>query len=309
MSDVPIRWSRPIRKRMLASRKVKSAMGYLGLLKGIKLNDLAPEAPGVAEFSTNEVMGYSSDRLATAFDISRREQDEFAIRSHTLAEKATKEGLLSDLLPMKVPGKDKYLTSDTGIRVGTIEKLSELKPAFVKPYGSITAASASYLTDGGSAALIMTEEKAKELGLTPKAYLRDFVYVSQDPKDQLLLGPAYATPKLLDKVGLAIKDIDVWEFHEAFASQILANLAAMNSDYFCKTFMGRSGKFGEIPMDKFNLWGGSLSIGHPFGATGVRLLTTAANRLEKEGGKYALVAACAAGGQGTAMLLEKYPSK
>eukprot|EP01119_Soliformovum_irregulare_P008300 TRINITY_DN21433_c1_g1_i1.p1 TRINITY_DN21433_c1_g1~~TRINITY_DN21433_c1_g1_i1.p1 ORF type:complete len:482 (+),score=138.05 TRINITY_DN21433_c1_g1_i1:124-1446(+) len=306
MSDVPIRFSRPLRKRMLASRKIKSALGYLGLLKGLKLGDLAPEAPGVAEFSTNEVMGYSSDRLATAFDISRRAQDEYALRSHTFAEKATSEGKLTDLLPTKVPGKDTYLTSDTGIRVSTIEKLSELKPAFVKPHGSVTAANASYLTDGGSAALIMTEEKAKELGLTPKAYLRDFVYVSQDPKDQLLLGPAYATPKLLDKTGLKLSDIDVFEFHEAFAGQILANLAALNSDYFCKTYMNRDGKVGEIPMNKFNLWGGSLSIGHPFGATGVRLVTTAANRLEKEGGRYALVAACAAGGQGHAMLVERY---
>lgn len=144
--------------------------------------------------------------------------------------------------------------------------------------------------------MIASEEKAKELGLKPKAYLREFVYVSQDPKDQLLLGPAYAIPAVLAKAGLKMKDIDVWEVHEAFAAQILANLKALDCDWFGKTYMGLNGKFGAPPMDKFNTWGGSLSIGHPFGATGVRLVTMAANRLHKEGGRYALVTACAAGG-------------
>lgn len=134
------------------------------------------------------------------------------------------------------------------------------------------------------------------MGLTPKAYIKEFVYVSQDPKDQLLLGPAYAIPRVLAKAGLKLKDIDVWEVHEAFAAQILANLKALDCDWFAKNYMGLSERFGTPPMDKFNTWGGSLSIGHPFGATGVRLVTMAANRLIKEDGKYALVTACAAGG-------------
>jgi len=163
------------------------------------------------------------------------------------------------------------------------------------------------LTDGASACLIMTEEKAKQLGLKPKAYLRNFVYVAQDPKDQLLLGPAYATPKVLASAGLSLQDIDVFEFHEAFAGQILANLKALDSDWFAQNYMGLKGKVGSIPMEKFNNWGGSLSIGHPFGATGVRLATTAANRLHKENGQFALIAACAAGGHGHAMIIERYP--
>lgn len=179
--------------------------------------------------------------------------------------------------------------------MGTIEKLSSLKAAFVKPYGTVTAANASYLTDGASAALIMSEEAALRMGFKPKAYLRQFTYVAQDPVDQLLLGPAYAAPQVLDKAGLSLKDIDVWEFHEAFAGQILANLKAMDSDYFAKHYMGRSEKVGAPPMDKFNLWGGSLSIGHPFGATGVRLASVTANRLIKEDGRYGVIAACAAG--------------
>src|SRR5690606_5666975 len=149
--------------------------------------------------------------------------DEYALRSHTLADKAFKEGLLSDIEPVAVPKKG-LVTRDNGVRVSNLQKKSTLKPAFIKPYATITAANSSYLTDGSTACLIMTEDKAKELGLKPKAYLRQHLYVSQDPKDQLLLGPAYVTAKLLDKVGLSVKDIDAWEFHEAFAGQILANL-------------------------------------------------------------------------------------
>jgi len=185
--------------------------------------------------------------------------------------------------------------------------LAKLKPAFIKPHGTITAANASFLTDGASAALITTEAKAKQLGLKPKAYLRDFIYVSQDPVDQLLLGPAYATPKVLEKAGLDVTDIDVWEVHEAFAGQIIANLKAMDSDWFGKNYMNRQGKVGAPDLNKFNLWGGSLSIGHPFAATGVRLCMHTANRLVREDGQFGLVTACAAGGQGVAMILERHP--
>lgn len=155
----------------------------------------------------------------------------------------------------------------------------------------------------------MREDYALKNGYKPKAYLRQWQFVAQDPTDQLLLGPAYVIPKLLDRTGLAIKDIDVWEVHEAFAGQILANLRAMDSDYFCKTHVGRSaGKLGHLPMDKLNKWGGSVSIGHPFGATGVRLLMHTANRLKKENGKLGILAACAAGGHGHGMIVERHPS-
>lgn len=288
--------------------KAKTAGAKLGLVgKILGANPFNPELPAVAEFSTNETMGHSADRLAAAFQVSRQEQDEYALRSHTLADKATKDGNLDDVMSVNVPNKKQPIDRDLGIRVAPIEKLAKLKAAFIKPHGTITAANASYLTDGASACLIMTEEKAKELGLKPKAYLRNFTYVANDPKDQLLLGPAYATPKILESSGLSLKDIDVFEFHEAFAGQILANLKAMDSDWFGQTYMGRKGKVGAVPMDKFNLWGGSLSIGHPFGATGVRLATTAANRLHKENGQFAVVAACAAGGHGHGMLIERYP--
>ena len=307
MSDVPIRHSRKMRALLLDLNKAKTTQARLSLAAKIRPDFLNPELPAIAEFSTNETMGHSADRLAATFKVSRQEQDEFARRSHMNASAAQEKGHLSDVIPVKVPGVKDTVKVDNGIRVSTPEQMAKLKPAFVKPYGTVTAANSSYLTDGASACLLMTEEKAKALGLKPKAYLRTFTYVSQDPKDQLLLGPAYATPDVLDKAGLKMSDIDVFEYHEAFAGQILANLKAMDSDYFAQNSMGRSQKVGSIPMEKFNNWGGSLSIGHPFGATGTRLAMHTANRLVKEDGKFGLIAACAAGGQAVGMVLERHP--
>ncbi|XP_051951712.1 trifunctional enzyme subunit beta, mitochondrial-like [Xyrauchen texanus] len=243
MSDVPIRHSRKKRKSMLSLNKVKTLGARLSLLGSIRLAHLAPELPAVAEFSTAETMGHFADRLAAAF------------------------------------GKD-IVSKDSGIRPSSMEQMGRLKPAFIKPHGTVTAANSSFLTDGASAVLIMSEEKALALGYKPKAYLRDFVYVSQDPKDQLLLGPTYGTPKVLEKSeekSLIMNDINVFEFHEAFAGKIMANLKAMDSDWFAQTYMGKKAKVGAPPMEKFNTWGGSLSIGHPFGATGCRLVTTVAH--------------------------------
>uniref|UniRef100_A0A2P2HXL2 acetyl-CoA C-acyltransferase n=1 Tax=Hirondellea gigas TaxID=1518452 RepID=A0A2P2HXL2_9CRUS len=307
MSDVPIRHSRAMRSLLLKLNKAKTAGQRLGLLSSLRLSHLIPELPAVSEFSTNEVMGHSADRLCAAFKVSREEQDEFAMLTHKKAKAAETAGHLSDLIPYKVPGVAKTVTADNGIRLSTPEQMAKLKAAFVKPHGTITAANSSYLTDGASACLICTEEKAKQMGWKPKAYLRDFTYVSQDPKDQLLLGPTYATPKVLDSAGLKMSDVDVFEFHEAFAGQILANMKAMDSQYFSTNYLKRSTPIGAPPMEKFNNWGGSVSIGHPFGATGVRLLMHSANRLIKEDGQYALIAACAAGGQGVGMLVERYP--
>ncbi|CAF1055751.1 unnamed protein product [Adineta ricciae] len=307
MSDVPIRYPRSMRKLMLSLNRAKSTPQRLGLItKMLSVKNFTPEAPAIAEFSTGEIMGQSADRLAAAFNVTRREQDEYAQRSHKLAQEAAEKGHLDDIVPMHIPGAEDVVSRDNGVRVSTLEQMSKLKPAFIKPHGTVTAASSSFITDGASASLVTSVEKAKELGLKPKAYLRRYIFTSQDPKDQLLLGPTYATAKLLEQAGLTLNDIDVFEFHEAFAGQILANLKALNSDYFAQKYLNRSSKVGEIPLDKFNVWGGSLSLGHPFGATGVRLVTTAANRLIKENKRLALVAACAAGGQGHAMLVERY---
>ncbi|KAL1517456.1 hypothetical protein ABEB36_001217 [Hypothenemus hampei] len=307
MSDIPIRHSRKMRSLLLKANKAKSIQQKLGLLASIRPDFFVPELPAVAEFSSGETMGHSADRLAAAFGASRKEQDEFALRSHTLAQQAQDKGYFTDLLPIQVPGSDKEIIKDNGIRVSTPEQLAKLKPAFIKPHGTITAANASFLTDGASACLITTEAKAKALGLKPKAYLRNFLYVSQDPIDQLLLGPAYGTPQVLEKAGLTMQDVDVFEFHEAFAGQILANFKAMDSEWFAQRYMNRKTKVGTPPLNKFNNWGGSLSIGHPFAATGVRLAMHTANRLVREDGQFGLIAACAAGGQGVAMILERHP--
>lgn len=307
LSDVPIRHARKMRQWLMALQKAKTPMAQLSHLSKLRPDYFSPELPAIAEWSTNEVMGHSADRLSASFGITRREQDEFALRSHKLAAEAQAKGYLSDIHPVKIPKVDGFIDKDNGIRPSTIEQMSKLKPAFIKPHGTVTAANSSYLTDGASACLIMTEEKAKQLGLKPKAYLRQFTYVSQDPVDQLLLGPAYATPTVLGLAGLKASDIDVFEYHEAFAGQILSNLKAMDSDWFCQNIMKRSEKVGAIPMEKLNSWGGSLSIGHPFGATGVRLAMHTAHRLIREDGQYGLIAACAAGGQGVGMILERHP--
>jgi len=308
LSDFPIRYNRKVRASLIDLQKAKTIGEKLSLGQTIILNMLSPELPGVTEYTTGETMGTSGDRLAAAFGVSRQEQDKYAIRSHTLAQKAQQEGKLLDVVPMFVPGGKKpgTIAHDNGVRVSNEEQMAKLKPAFIKPHGSVTAGNASFLTDGASAALIASEDYALRHGYKPKAFLRDVMWVSQDPKDQLLLSPAYVIPKLLKKVGLTMKDIDVFEIHEAFAGQILANLNAMDSDWFCKNYMNLPGKFGRLPIEKMNLWGGSLSLGHPFGATGIRLVAHAANRLEAENGRYALIAACAAGGQGVGMLVERY---
>lgn len=296
-----------MRSLLLRANKAKNVQQKLALLASIRPDFFVPELPAVAEFSSGETMGHSADRLAAAFGASRKEQDEFALRSHTFAQQAQDKGFLTDVVPTQVPGSGKEITKDNGIRVSTPEQLAKLKPAFIKPHGTVTAANSSFITDGAAACLIMTESRAKSLGLKPKAYLRNFVYVSQDPIDQLLLGPTYGTPLVLDKAGLTMQDIDVFEFHEAFAGQILANFKAMDSEWFAKRYMNRSTKVGAPPLNKFNLWGGSLSLGHPFAATGVRLAMHTANRLVREDGQFGLVAACAAGGQGVAMILERHP--
>jgi len=303
MSDVPIKFSKPIRERMLGMRKAKGLSKQLGLLKGLKLKDLAPEAPSISNFITGEVMGHSSDRLADAFGVSRSDSDEFALRSHHNAAKAHADGLYDDEI-LEYNGS----RTETGVRgESTLEKLSSLKPAFVKPFGTVTAANASYLTDGAAATLIMSEEKALELGYKPKAYLREWTFVSCDPFDQMLLGPAYATDKVLGMAGMQLKDIGVIEFHEAFAGQVLSNVNALNSQKFFDDNLGGKPKRGEIPFEDFNTLGGSLSIGHPFGATGARLVTTVANRLIRENKQFGLTAACADGGIGHAAIIERYP--
>lgn len=307
-SDAPILFNRPMRKKLFKAQKLKTLGEKLSFFFSLRPKDFAPEAPAIAEFLTNKTMGLDCDILAARYGVKREEQDEFAARSHQLTANAFENGTLSnEVIPVELPPNFKKITKDNGYRGDTtVDKIAKLKPAFVKNGGTITAANASFLTDGAACVLLTTEEKAKELGLIPKSSIYAYNFVAQDMDKELLLGPTYATSKILKQTGLSLSDIDVFEFHEAFAGQILTNLKCMASDSFAKEKLGREKAIGEIPMEKFNLWGGSLSIGHPFGATGARLVTTASNRLHKENGKFALITACAAGGHGHAMILEKY---
>ena len=307
LSDPPIRLQRPVRKRLFKARNAKSTGDYLALLDGLSPGDLVPESPSISEFSTGDVMGESADQLAAMFGISRGEQDEYALRSHQKAAAARDDGRLdAELAPATVPPDFDPITTDNVIRDDTsMEQLRDLPPAFVKPFGTITAGSSSALTDGASATLLMAEEVAEAEGFTPRAALRNYTYVSQDPKTELLLGPAYAIPEVLNAAGLTLGDIDVIELHEAFAGQVLAVLDALRSDRFAEEHLNRSEPVGEVDMDRLNTRGGSLSLGHPFGATGARLVMSAVHRLHDEDGRWALVSACAAGGQGHAMLIER----
>ena len=197
------------------------------------------------------------------------------------------------------------MTVDDGPRAdATAEKLASLRPAFDREFGVNTAGNSSFLTDGASAVLMMNAARAEELGFEPKAVVKDYLFRAGDPLTEMLSGPALSVPMLLAKHGLNYSDIDVWEIHEAFASQVLANLRLMESDDFHQDRLGIERPKGGIDIEKVNNWGGSLSLGHPFGATGGRLLWTAACRLQESGKRYAVVTGCAAGGNGSAILLE-----
>ncbi|MCB9272905.1 MAG: acetyl-CoA C-acyltransferase [Lewinellaceae bacterium] len=306
-SDTPIQFPRKMRKKLFNAQRLKTIGGQLKFLSSLRLSDFVPERPQVAEFTTNRVMGQDCDIMAARFKASREEQDAFAVRSHQLAAQAHEAGHLPrEIAAVSLPPKFRPIDRDNGIRGdSTLESVAKLRPAFDKKFGTLTAANSSFLTDGAAATLIMSEDKARELGLMPKAEVVDFVFTGQSLEDELLLGPAYAVSQLLQRQQMELSDIDVIEFHEAFAGQILSNIKALASDEFAQQKLNRDKAVGVVDFNKFNLWGGSLSIGHPFGATGARLVTTTANRLLDENGTYGLLAACAAGAHGHAMLLKR----
>ena len=306
-SDTPIQFPRKMRKKLFRAQRLKTLGDRLKFLSSLRLSDFIPEQPKVAEYTTQRVMGQDCDIMAARFQVSREEQDAFAVRSHQLAARAHEAGHLpEEIVTVRIPPKFKPIDRDNGIRGdSTPESVSRLRPAFDKKFGTLTAANSSFLTDGAAACLLMSEEKARELGLQPKAEIVDFVFTGQSLENELLLGPAYAVSKLLLRQQMELDDLDVIEFHEAFAGQILSNLKALASDEFARQNLGRDKAVGEIDMNKFNLWGGSLSIGHPFGATGARIMTTTANRLIREKGRFGLLAACAAGAHGHAMLIRR----
>jgi acetyl-CoA acyltransferase len=308
LSDVPILFSKKFALALVAASKQKSLPGKLAAFSRIRPQDLAPDAPAIAESSTGLTMGESAEKMAKENGISREAQDRFALQSHLRASAATESGRFKDeVMTVAVPPSyDNIVSTDNLIRGdSTLEAMAKLRPVFDRKYGTITAANASPLTDGAGAVLLMSEEKAKALGLEPIGFIRSYAYAAIDPFDQLLQGPVFALPTALERANVKLSDIGVIEMHEAFAAQVLSNIQWLGSKKIAQEKLGRSEAVGEIDPEKINRTGGSIALGHPFGATGARIVTTVCNELQRTGEQYGLVTVCAAGGIGVAMVLEK----
>jgi len=306
LSNVPILHSQGMTEALILASKAKTFGGRVKALARVRPRDLVPITPAIAEPSTGESMGQSAEKMAKINGISRAEQDHFALRSHRLAAAGTQDGrLTAEIAPLYAAPAFEPMSDDNGVRPDTsIEQLRALKPVFDRKYGSVTAGNSSPLTDGGSAVLLMSEELAKALGHTPLAYIRSYSYAALDPAEQLLMGPVLAAPVALARAGLNIGQMDLVEMHEAFAAQVLCNLKGFQSREWAER-AGFSAPVGEVDRARLNVMGGSLAIGHPFGATGGRILTTLCNELQRRDGEFGLMTVCAAGGMGHAMVVER----
>jgi acetyl-CoA acyltransferase len=307
LSDIPILHSRRFSRVLVDASRAKSLGGRLAALGRARPRDLVPVTPAIAEPSTGESMGQSAEKMAKENGISREAQDDLAFRSHQRAAAATEDGRLTAEIAPWYGGAamDQPVLTDNGIRADTTrEALAALKPVFDRRYGSVTAGNSSPLTDGAAAVLLMAEEKAAALGYTPLAFLRSYAVAAVDPGWQLLMGPVYAVPKALERAGLAWSDIGLFEIHEAFAAQVLSNAQAWGSQAWAER-LGLSGPVGEVDWDRTNVMGGSIAVGHPFAATGARLVTTLANEMRRRDLQFGLISICAQGGMGYAMVLER----
>jgi acetyl-CoA acyltransferase len=307
LSAVPILHSRAFADILVDAGRAKSVPGKIAALARTRPRDLVPVTPAIAEPSTGETMGQSAEKMAKINHIPRDEQDQFALRSHRLAAAGTADGrLTAEIAPVYVaPRYDTVVTSDNGIRENTsLEQLAALKPVFDRKYGSITAGNSSPLTDGAAAVILMGEDTARSLGFTPIAFIRSYSYAALDPGEQLLQAPVLAAPVALQRAGLTLADIDLFEMHEAFAAQVLSNLCGFESQYWAQR-AGLSRPLGAVDRARLNVMGGSIAIGHPFGATGARILTTLVNELRRRDGQFGMMTVCAAGGMGHAMIVER----
>lgn len=308
LSDVPILFSKKFADALVSASKQKTLGGKLGAFSKIRPKDLAPDAPAIAESTTGLTMGESAEKMAKANGITREAQDKFALQSHLRAAEATANGRFKDeVMPVVVPpGFENVVETDNLIRGdSTLEAMAKLRPVFDRKYGTITAANASPLTDGAAAVLLMSEDKAKSMGIKPLGFIRSYAYAATDPFDQLLQGPVFALPTALERAKISLADIGVIEMHEAFAAQVLSNIQWLGSKKIAQEKLGRAEPVGDIDPEKINRTGGSIALGHPFGATGARIVTTVCNELQRTGEQYGLVTVCAAGGIGVAMVLER----
>ena len=307
LSNVPILHSRGFSDALVAASKARSLGQRVQAFAKLRPKDFIPITPAIAEPTTGETMGQSAEKMAKLNGITREEQDALALASHRNAAQGTADGrLTAEIVPVMVPPRfETAMTADNGIRSDTTaEALAGLKPVFDRRYGTVTAGNASPLTDGAAAVLLMREDVAKAHGLQPRAYIRGYAYAALDPGEQLLQAPVLAAPMALKRAGLTLKDIDLVEMHEAFAAQVLSNLRGFESPHWAER-AGFSAPVGAVDRSRLNVMGGSVSIGHPFGATGARITTTLVNELARRGGQFGLMTVCAAGGLGFAMVVER----
>ena len=307
LSDAPIFASHKLAQALVNASRARSIPEKVRAFSGLSLADAAPVPPALKEPTTGLTMGESAQKMAWENGITREAQDRFALDSHRKAADAWASGKFAEeVMAVDVPPRfQKVSAADNNVRADTTyDALSSLKPVFDRRYGTITAGNSSPLTDGAAAVILMSEGRAHELGVKPLGFLRAYAYAATDPGDQLLQGPAYAAPVALDRAGLALGDMDIVEMHEAFAAQVLSNLQAFSSRKFAEERLGRAEPLGEIDPARLNPNGGSIPLGHPFGATGARMITQALRELARRKGRHALLTVCAAGGLGAAVVLD-----
>ena len=306
-SDIPLGYGRKLQRAVLKMNYARTFGEKIATIGSVRIKDLAPMPPSVGEPRTGLSMGQHCEEMAKEWQIGRREQDELAFASHQNAAKAWQAGFFSDLVfPFENLARDNNVRADT-----SLEKLATLKTAFDRSAaGTLTAGNSSPLTDGAACVLLGSEDWARQRGLTPQAFITfsetaavDFVGMA-GPKEGMLLAPAYAVPRMLDRAKLKLQDFDIYEIHEAFAAQVLCTLKAWESEDFCRKKLDRPA-LGAIDRKKMNPVGSSVAIGHPFAATGARIVATLAKELAQRGSGRGLISICAAGGMGVTAILER----
>lgn len=306
LSNVPIQYSDKLARSLIRASQAKTVSARLHSLAQVRVRDLAPVAPGIRETSTGLTMGESAELMAKKNGIERNAQDELALASHRRAA-AAREACRHrrEVIPVFRPD-GRVASEDTHIRAdSTLDTLANLRPVFDKRHGTITAGNSSPLTDGAAAVLLMSGARAESLGYQPRAWIKSYAYAAVDPAGQLLLGPAYAIPLALDRAKLRLSDIGLVEMHEAFAAQVLSTTRSLASRRFATEELGRTEAVGEIDPEILNVNGGSIALGHPFGATGARVILSLANEMERRDVQFGLISVCAAGGLGCAIVLER----
>jgi acetyl-CoA acyltransferase len=308
LSDVPILHSRGMARILMEAQRAKTLGGRVAAFAKVRPRDLVPDAPAIAEPSTGLTMGQSAEKMAQENGITREEQDEIALASHRNGWAATEDGRLpAESCTVHVPPLyESPVTADNLLRKATsLEALAALRPVFDRRYGSVTAGNSSPLTDGAAAVLLMSEERATADGYAPLAYVRAWAVAAVDPGGQLLMGPALAIPRALERARLELGDVDLIDMHEAFAAQVASNIQALESEIWAREKLGRTAAVGQVDRARLNVCGGSIALGHPFGATGARITTTLSNEMKRRDAEFGLVSLCAQGGMGFAMVLER----